>query len=131
MSKLIKQMEMDALKAAFRDVRDLVVLSIKGLNATVDNQLRHRLRGKNIRLLHVKNSLTRRVFGELGLNIGADSPYWQGPSVMAFGAGSLADLSRELKGELEGPKTAAQYKGKVTIKGAVSDGQAVTFDAAL
>ena len=30
MSKVIKQMEMDALKKTFGDVRDLVVLSVKG-----------------------------------------------------------------------------------------------------
>ncbi len=46
MSKVIKQMEMDALKQTFEDVRDLVVLSVKGLTASADNQLRLTLRKK-------------------------------------------------------------------------------------
>ena len=44
MSKLIKQMEMDALSGTFKDVRDLIMLSMSGLNATVDNHLRLGLR---------------------------------------------------------------------------------------
>ena len=36
MSKVIKQMQMDALKATFKDVKDLVVLSIKGVNSQAE-----------------------------------------------------------------------------------------------
>jgi large subunit ribosomal protein L10 len=131
MSKVIKQMEMDDLKAAFKDVRDLVVLSIKGLNCVADHQFRAALRKKNIRLKVVKNSLTRRVFGELGLNVGTDSPFWAGPTALAWGAGSIAELSRTVEGELRAPKTAAQYKDKVVVKGAVADGLPVPFERAL
>ena len=131
MSKVIKQMEMDALKDTFKDVRDLVVLSIKGLDCIADHQFRAALRKKNVRLKVVKNSLTRRVFGELGLNVGDDSPYWTGPTALAWGAGSVAELSRAVDGELKAPKTAAQYKDKVVVKGAVADGQPVPFDRAL
>ena len=69
MSKVIKQMQMDALAGTFRDVRDLVVLSIKGLSAQSDNQFRAALRKKNIRLQMVKNSLARKVFTDMGLQI--------------------------------------------------------------
>src|SRR5262245_432998 len=96
MSKQIKQMEMDALKQAFQDVRDMVVLSVSGLNATADNQLRLGLRKKNIHLRVVKNSLARRVFTELGIK--TSDPYWEGPTTLAWGAGSLADLSKEIEG---------------------------------
>ena len=61
MSKQIKQMEMDALGKVFEGVRDLVALSISGLDSRADNQLRLNLRKKNIRLHVVKNSLARRV----------------------------------------------------------------------
>ena len=131
MSKLIKQMEMDALRKTFQDVRDLVVLSITGLNSQADHGLRAALRAKNIRLKVVKNSLTRRVFGELGLKVGDDSPYWLGPTALAWGAGSIAELSRELDGELRQPKNAPVYRDKVTIKGAIADGAPVPFDRAL
>ena len=47
MSKAIKQMEMDALRKAFQNVRDLVVLSPKGVSAGMDHGLRNVLRKKN------------------------------------------------------------------------------------
>ena len=64
MSKLVKQMQMDALKATFGNVRDLVVLSVKGLSAIGETQFRAAMRKKHIRLQVVKNSFTRRVFGD-------------------------------------------------------------------
>ena len=131
MSKVIKQMEMDALRGTFRDVRDLVVLSIKGLSSQADHQLRSALRKKNVRLQVVKNTLTRKIFGELGVNVGDDSPYWAGPTTLAWGAPSIAELSRTLDAELRAPKTAALYRDRVTVKGAVADGQPVPFDLAL
>jgi large subunit ribosomal protein L10 len=131
MSKLIKQLEMESLRKTFQDVRDLVVLSITGLNSQTDHGLRAALRAKNIRLKVVKNSLTRRVFGELGLKVGDDSPYWLGPTALAWGGpGSIAELSRELDGELRQPKNAPLYKDKVTIKGAIADGVPIPFERA-
>src|SRR5579884_3290405 len=96
MSKQIKQMEMDALKETFGDVRELVLLSVSGLTSTADNQLRANLRKKNIRVQMVKNSLARRVFGDLGISIPQDSPYWVGTTWMAWGPDSVAELSQEL-----------------------------------
>jgi len=131
MSKVIKQMEMTALQDAFRDVRDMVVLSIKGLSCQADNQLRSALRKKNIRIQVVKNSLTRKVFHDLGMDFGSDSPFWQGPTALAWGAASIAELSRSVDAELRAPKTVAQYRDKVTVKGAVAEGQVVTFQQAI
>src|ERR1700674_4713556 len=93
MSKQIKQMEMDALKQTFQGIQDLVLLTVSGMNSQVDNQMRLTLRKKNIRLQVVKNSLARRVFEEMGLQV---AKYWEGPTTVAWGAGSLAELSREL-----------------------------------
>ena len=62
-----------------------MVLSIKGLNCQLDGALRTTLRKKNIRLKVVKNSLTRRVFDDLGI-LAADSPLWAGPTTFAWGA---------------------------------------------
>src|SRR5579864_1558784 len=96
MSKQIKQMQMDALKSTFGGVRELVLLSVSGLSCTADNQLRASLRKKNIRVQMVKNSLARRVFGELGIDIPKGSPYWAGTTWMAWGPESVAELSQEL-----------------------------------
>jgi large subunit ribosomal protein L10 len=130
MSKVIKQLQMDALKKDFGGVRDLVFLSVSKLNAGLTHNLRMSMRKKNVRLQVIKNSLARRVFRELGLNIKDDSPYWLGPTVLAFGAGSVSELSRTLDDELKSPKLVAGYKDKVVIKGAVADGQEVTFEIA-
>jgi len=121
MSKQIKQMEMDALKRAFGDVRDLVVLTASGVDCHADNQMRQGLRKKKIRLQVVKNSLTRRVFSELGMT--GEDKFWAGPTVIAWGAGSLSELSRELDAVLK-------KNDKIKVKGALSEGQPITFDRA-
>src|SRR5881392_1831058 len=131
MSKVIKQMQMDALKATFKGVRDLVVLSVKGLSCQADGQLRATLRKKNIRLQVVKNSFTRLVLKDIGLNVPDDSPVWKGNTVLAWGGSSVSELSRGIEIELKDLKKAALYKDKVTIKGAVADGQLVTFEQAV
>jgi large subunit ribosomal protein L10 len=120
MSKVIKQMEMDVLKRTFQDVRDFVVLSTEKLSCQANDQLRAALRKKSIRLQMVKNSLARRVFDELGMKL---SSYWQGTSLLAWGAGSLSELSRELD-------TLLKKNDRVKVKGAISEGQEVTFQAA-
>src|SRR5437763_1797905 len=61
MSKQVKQMQMDALAAEVKGVRDLVVLSVSGRSAGADNRLRLDLRKKGIRRRTVRNSLLRRV----------------------------------------------------------------------
>ena len=69
MSKSIKQMEMDALKETFKGVRDLVVLSVVGLDAIAENTRFAGLRKKNIRLQVVKNSLAKRCSSEIGIKV--------------------------------------------------------------
>ncbi|HYT89209.1 MAG TPA: 50S ribosomal protein L10 [Gemmataceae bacterium] len=122
MSKQIKQMEMDALNQTFKGVRDVVALTVTGLNATTDNHLRLALRKKNIRLQVVKNSLARKVFTAMGLNA---TGFWEGPTTIAWGAGSIAELARELQ-------TVQQKNEKVMkFKGAIADGEEITIEAAL
>lgn len=125
MSKKIKQMEMDALKKTFQGVTDLVVLSPSGVDSITDNHLRQSLRKKNIRMQVVKNSLARRVFEELGVKT---TKYWEGVTLLAWGAGSLGELSREVETSVVKD---AKLKAKIKIKGAVSEGLEVTFDQAL
>src|SRR4051794_15984771 len=95
MSKQIKQMEMDVIKHTFHDVRDVLVLTIVGVDSQTDNQMRLALRKKKIYMQVVKNSLTRRVFDELGMKV---SSCWQGPTTLAWGSNSLSELAREFEG---------------------------------
>ncbi len=121
MSKQIKQMEMDALKKAFQGIQDLVFLSSSGVNCQTDNQVRLALRKKNIHMQVVKNSLARRVFTDLGFKL---EKYWDGPTTVAWGAASVAELSRALE-------AAFKKNDKVKFKGALAEGQEITFDRAL
>jgi large subunit ribosomal protein L10 len=135
MSKVIKQMEMAALKSTFEGVRDMGVLSIHGLSSQGEYTFRAALRKKKIRLRVVKNSLTRKVFGELGLQVKADS-YWEKPTTLAWGAGSIAELCREIESELKHPKNGPLYKSKegkpfIEKKGAIADGVAVPWETAI
>lgn len=123
MSKVIKQLQMDALKNDFNGVRDLVLLSTVGLGAIPDNQIRLGLRKKGIRLQMVKNSLARRVFGEMGLKV--EKGWEGGATTVAWGGTSIAGLAKEIE-------TIAKKHEKVfKVKGAVADGQEVPFDIAL
>ncbi|GIW80714.1 MAG: 50S ribosomal protein L10 [Gemmatales bacterium] len=121
MAKLIKQMEMDDLKKTFQDVRDMVFLSHSRINAQTENEIRLSLRKKNVRLKMVKNSLARRVFNELGLKV---ENYWGGPTVIAWGTESLAELSREIE-------SFTKKNNNLQVKGALVDGQEISFDRAL
>jgi len=124
MSKQIKQLEMDALKKTFEGVRDMVAFSIIKLVCHLNDQMRAGLRKKNIRLQMVKNSLARRVFGDLGINAQAEA-FWAGTTVLAWGSNSLAELSKEIE-------ALARKNDKILkVKGAVSEGQEIPFQVAL
>jgi hypothetical protein len=84
-SKIIKQMELDAMKKTFSGLRDLVMMKVVGLNAIADNQMRLGLRKKGIHLQMVKNSLARRVFTDMGLSVDAG---WEGSTTVAWGGTS-------------------------------------------
>ncbi len=127
MSKAVKKMEMDALKATFQNVRDLVLISPKGVSAGLDHGLRNSLRKKNIRLMMVKNSLCRRVFKDLGMKVPDDSPYWANTTWMAWGPDSVGELSKEIDAAVvNDPK----FKDKATIKGAIAEGVPIDFETA-
>src|SRR5262245_33088211 len=95
MSKLIKQLEMDALKKSFGGVRNMVLISATKIDAGTTHALRMRLRGQNIRLQMVKNSLARRVLAESGVEL---KDVWAGPTLFAWGLESVKDLSRAIDG---------------------------------
>lgn len=122
MSKVIKQMQMESLKTSFKGVRDMVLLNIVGLGAIPENQIRLGLRKKGIRLQVVKNSLARKVFGDMGLQI---KSAWEGSTTVAWGGNSVAELSKEIEGIVK------KNDKKMKVKTAVADGLEVSFAAAL
>ena|SRR5437868_8894469 len=122
MSKIIKQMEIDAMKKTFDGVRDLVMLNVVGLNAIAENQVRLGLRKKGIHLQMVKNSLARRVFTDMGLGVNAS---WAGATTVAWGGTSIAALSKEIDA------LARKHDKFVKVKTAIADGQEVPFELAI
>jgi ribosomal protein L10 len=124
-------MQIDALKDSFQGVRNMVLFTVKGLSAINEGNLRTALRKKQIKVRVVKNTYTRKVFAEMGIDIPANSPIWKENTAVAWGGNSIADLSKAIDGELKGPKTAALYKDKLKIKTAIADGTPVPFEAAL
>ena len=41
----------------------------------------------------VKNTLTSKVFGEMGMSAGATASYWSGPTTLAWGAPGVSILT--------------------------------------
>jgi large subunit ribosomal protein L10 len=117
MSKYIKNLMTDELRETLGGVRDLLVLDLTGVDAVTDNQMRLKLREKSIRLRVVKNSLARKVFSDSGL--GAICHYFDGPTAVAWGEGSVVDLAKEMTEWSEKIE-------KLQIKGGASDGGAIS-----
>ncbi len=119
MSKYVKELMMDQLKTELDGVRSLLILDLKGLDAVTEFQLRRDFRKKSIKMRVLRNTLARRVFEDMG--IGDLSRFLEGPSVVVWGGGEVAELAKE---------TAAQVKKlkKPQIKGGSVDGTVIGPD---
>jgi len=126
MSKHVKKMQMDVLAKTFDGVKDMVFLSASGIDAQTDNKIRLGLRKKNISLMMIKNSLLRRVFSDLGVQPAEEA--WSGTTLVAWGAESVKDLSREVESAM---LKDAKLKDKVKVKAAMAEGQNISFAQAL
>ena len=62
------------------------------------------------------------MFSELGVGIAKG---WEGPTTVAWGGGSVAELSKEMSVLLK------KYEKNFKVKTAIADGQEITFDLAL
>jgi large subunit ribosomal protein L10 len=116
MSKYVKEMMMDQLRADLGDDRSLLILDLKNLDAQAEYQLRKDLRKKSIRLRVLKNSLAKRVFADLGME--GLSQYLTGASAAAWGGGGVAELAKEISQQVKTLK-------KPVIKGGAVDGVVV------
>lgn len=125
MSKLVKQLEYDALNKSLKDARDFVLLNLTGVPALAENQMRLALRKKQIRLHHVKNAQAKRILGEKGIS-GLDA-HLVGPTVLAWATSESVAISTVSK-EIE------QFRGKIKQikpKAATTEGSVIPFEAAL
>jgi large subunit ribosomal protein L10 len=113
MSKYVKELMMDQLKADLGDARSVLILDFKGLDAFAENKLRLDLRKKKIQIRTLKNTLARRVFEDAGL--GGLAQFLEGPSVAAWGGDGVAELAKEISDQVKKLK-------KPEIKGGAVDG---------
>lgn len=113
MSKYVKELMMEGLKAELGETRSVLIVDLKGLDAVSENRLRLDLRKRKIRLRALKNSLARRVFESLGMQ-GLD-PLLSGASVAVWGGEGIAELAKEVADQVKKLK-------KPQIKGGTVDG---------
>ncbi|MDR3617831.1 MAG: 50S ribosomal protein L10 [Paludisphaera borealis] len=113
MSKYVKELMMDQLRTDLADSRSMLILDFKGLDAVSEHQFRSDLRKKSIRVRTLKNTLARRIFTEIGVD--GLSRYLEGPSVLVWGGAGVAELAKEISGQVKKLK-------KPAIKGGAVDG---------
>jgi large subunit ribosomal protein L10 len=116
MSKYVKQLMMDQLRSDLGGTRSVLIVDLKGVDGVTENRLRLDLRKKRIRVRALKNTLARRVFGEMGL--GGLEPFLSGPSLVVWGGDGIAELTKELSDQVKKLK-------KPEIKGGAVDGMII------
>ncbi len=127
MSKMVKALEIDALRQAVAGVKDYVVLQPDGPDAAADFNFRKNLRAKKVTAKVVKNSYARKVFGEMGLAIGE---VWAGPTLLCWGGANIKELSNAVDEQVKASKKDAKAPERYKVKTAVADGQPVSMDVA-
>jgi ribosomal protein L10 len=119
MSKYVKDLVTSHLKGRWDGVQDLLLVNIAGLDANRNAALRRELRGKNIQLMVIKNSLARRATEGTAL-----APAFEGATgtlAAIWGASDIVALAKEVA------RVAAdkQY-AKFEARGGVMDGAALS-----
>ncbi len=113
MSKPVKEMMIRDYKDILGDTEDVLLVSIRGIDANSNNELRKGLAEKNIHITVIRNNLAKKSFE--GSKLAELSPLLNGPSAVAFGGETVVDVARELVDR------AKEIEG-LELKGAVLDG---------
>lgn len=119
MSKTVKNFMMRDYQTLLEGVEDAVVVSIRGIPANDNNELRSSLAEKDISVTVVRNSLARKAFE--GTKLENLSPIFEGPSAIAYGGETVIDVARELVDW-------AKKVEALELKGAVLDGELYAGD---
>lgn len=114
MSKVVKDMMIEAIRDRVGDTRDFLVIDSSRLDAISDNRFRLALQEKGIAVLRVKNTLAEKALTQLGT--GSIAHVSDGPSALVWGGEDAVALSKEIT-------RWAKELEPLEIKGASIDGQ--------
>jgi len=118
MSKNVKGLLQSELEKKITDsnVREFLILSVKGVNGIDNNVMRGELKKKGIKVTIVKNSLFKKALTNLKMD--SATSLFNGPCAIAYGSDSIVDLAKEM--------TEWTKKNKlIEIKGAFLEGSSV------
>ena len=96
MSKFIKGLMQAELESKLSDgnVKEFIVVDMKGMNGNDNNMMRGQLREKKISLHVIKNSLFRKSLRNQQMETATDMFY--GPCAIAYGGDSIVDVAKEM-----------------------------------
>ena len=94
MSKYVKNLITDHLRGRLQSVHDALLVNVVGLDANTNHRLRAELRGKNIHLLVVKNSLAARAMA--GTPLAGLFDGVAGSAAICWGAEDIVSLAKEI-----------------------------------
>ena len=115
MSKKVKSLVERDLKNRIGNVEAVAVINPRGVNATLNNQIRRRLHEKKMRMTVVKNTLVARAAA--GTKLKGFEKLLSGPSALVYGEGaSISALARAVLDEKKSIDA-------LEIRGAFFDGE--------
>jgi large subunit ribosomal protein L10 len=124
MSKKVKALIEKETAARLEGIEAVAVLNPRGISALANNQIRRRLREKNLRMTVVKNTLAARATASSKLK-GFES-LLDGPSALVYGKGvGVSAIARAL---LDEKKILEGNKGSLELRGAFFDGEVYAGD---
>lgn len=94
MSKYVKDLLSDTLRQRLTGVNDLLLVNVSGMTANRAHRLRMELRGKNMQLLVIKNSLAQRALQ--GTSLAPAFEGLEGPAAVVWGDTDLVDVAKEV-----------------------------------
>jgi large subunit ribosomal protein L10 len=121
MSKYVKNLVTDHLRDRLQNVGDALLVNLVGLDANATSRLRKELRGKNIEVLVVKNSLAARAAAGTPL-----APMFEGlagTSAICWGGEDIISLAKEVVRLAKDDKLAA-----FSARGGVMDGDRLSAE---
>ena len=108
-------------RIAENDIKDFVVVSIKGISGVDNNLMRGELKQKGVGLLVVKNSMFKKIMQDSDMEPAAE--LFTGTCCIAYGGDSIVDVAKEIEQCAKKAKT-------LKVKGAFVDGVVMGTDAA-